>query len=659
MPPFQAPIFLYKPVIRLPLEDPFAAACRSQLDKAGDKPIRFDEDSWDEIPERSTVGMDTESFNNFFVICFKRFSDGKRLAFERSDRAEIDMPWLKKVLRNNTIVTFNGNSYDVPIVTRALAGDEPWQLKELSDQIVKQGVRNWDLGFRPIRLDHVDLMEPNPAVRQGLKMIYARLHGRYIVDLPYDPDAVLTPEQMNFATLYCHNDLDATQTVWEALREPLALREVLGRRYNLDLRSKSDAQVGEAIVLRRVEQMTRRRIDRRPAASATSEFRYSPPGYLSFEDPALTGILTKLAETQFSVDAYGKVLTPPWLANMEVKLGSASYAMGIGGLHSQEAHRALRSDDSNFLLDVDVASHYPSIITTLGLYPEAIGPEFLEIYGALKAERIAAKAAGDRTGADGGRVALNGVFGKLGSSYSALSAPHLMLAITLTGQLSVLMLIERAETAGIPVVSANTDGAVFYCPRGKELDLHFLIKQWEEETGFSVEKTAYEALYSSSVNTYIALRADGGKPKCKGPIADPWSEGDLRGQMSKNPQMTVCSRAVVRLLEHGVPVEETIRRCSDPRAFVTVIKSTNGAMWRGGPLGRVVRYYWSTDGDPILSGDGKRKLPKTDRSRPMMEMTDEIPPDLDYRRYIEEANKWLVDLGAIKNPSLFDLFNKQ
>jgi DNA polymerase elongation subunit (family B) len=56
------------------------------------------------------------------------------------------------------------------------------------------------------------------------------------------------------------------------------------------------------------------------------------------------------------------------------------------------------------------------------------------------------------------KIAANGVFGKLGSPWSILYAPHLMVAVTLTGQLALLMLIERAERMGISVVSANTDG---------------------------------------------------------------------------------------------------------------------------------------------------------------------------------------------------------
>ena len=62
------------------------------------------------------------------------------------------------------------------------------------------------------------------------------------------------------------------------------------------------------------------------------------------------------------------------------------------------------------------------------------------------------------------KIVSNGSFGVLGSKYSFMYAPHLLLAVTLTGQLALLMLIERAYWKGIPAISANTDGVEFYCP---------------------------------------------------------------------------------------------------------------------------------------------------------------------------------------------------
>lgn len=266
----------------------------------------------------------------------------------------------------------------------------------------------------------------------------------------------------------------------------------------------------------------------------------------------------------------------------------------------------------------------------------------------IKAKIIELKAERDRCKiiAEASKLSLNGVYGKLASPYSILYAPRLLIAVTLTGQLAILMLIERAERAGVPTVSANTDGVIFHPRRDLEPALDAVIAAWEADTGFTIERTRYAALYSSSVNTYVAIREDG-KVKRKGWISDPWGEGDVREQIKKNPQMTVCSEAVVALARDGTPIERTVRAYADPRAFLTVIKSTNGASWRGHPLGRAIRYYWSLDGDPILTASGGR-VAKTEGARPLPELTEELPPDLDYVRYCEEAVRLAVDLAVLR-----------
>lgn len=637
-------------------EDPFTRYIAPALDAAGDAPLKFDNASWDHAA-RDAVGVDVESYVNFFVVCFLRFSDGKRLAYESSDRVKFNAAAVEYVLRKNLIVSFNGNAYDLPMLKAALADPSPARLKAYSDALIR-GSERFPLGLPG--LNHIDLLEPNPAIRQGLKMIHGRLHGRFVVDLPYPPGARLTPRAMNVTTLYCMNDLDANATLFGALREPLALREALGREYRLDLRSKSDAQVGEALVKREVERALRRRVAPAPAPAT---FTYTVPEFVRFEDPFLKSLTNALRTTVFAVNGAGHPEMPPLLDKLVVELYGNVYAMGIGGLHSTEAHRALYASEDRLLIDVDVASQYPNIILKLGLYPGGIGPEFLKVYGRIVATRLEAKAKMlelDKTRhedpalkaeydrykvrADGGRIQANGVYGKLGSSFSALYAPHMLIATTLTGQLSILMLIEAAGKRGIEVVSANTDGVVFFPRKGQLAALDGVLAEWENVTGFQTERTEYTALLNASVNTYFALKANG-RVKRKGTIADPRREGDLRGQMMKNPAATICGEAVLRYVVDGTAIEKTVRETTDPRDFLTLVKVTNGAAWRGHPLGRAVRYYWATDGAPITTLDGKRKISDTDGAWPLVELTEEMPPNVDYLRYCEEAVKLGNELG--------------
>lgn len=612
---------------------------------------------WDDSKPYA-VGMDIESFANFFLICFKNFNNGMKVAFELSERSGLNLDHISKIISTHCIVGFNSTNYDMPMLALALKGAGTNELKGASDAIIFEQILPWKieerLGIRLPNTNHVDLSESNPSVRQSLKILNGRLHGRYMMDLPYEPDSYLSLVQMNVATLYCMNDLDSTELLFRALLEPLKLRVTLGKRWGLDLRSKSDAQVGEAVVLERVRRATGRRAWKRP--DSHPPFQYQIPSFIRFSSPQMNEVLDRLRNETFHTNAHG-IEAPKWLKETRLTFGSSTLQMGIGGLHSMENERSLISDDEKVLIDVDVTGHYPATMEKLDMYPPMVGPAFVPEFGGMRRERNDAKKRYQANEEDkealaeseGGKIAVNGIFGKVMSVRGVLSSPPFGLAITLTGQLTVLMLVERAVAAGMDVASGNTDGVLFNMPRRLEADLSRMLKEWETETGFEVEMTRYRAVYNRDVNTYIAVK-ENGKVKRKGPVANPWADNDLRGQMSKNPQMEVCSDALVERILHGTPFEDTIMGRKDMRDFVTVTTVKEGAAWRGSYLGRVIRYYWSLDGDPILRAKSKAKVGKTAGARPLMEMDGTVPDDVDYARYLEETTELAYSLAVLPRP---------
>lgn len=646
---------------------------------------------------KKTLYVDIECYRNFFYIAFKRMQDGKRLGFEFSARTgnTFDREHVRALLLRNLTIGFNSNNYDLPMIVFALTGASLDQLKEASDLIIKGGLKPWDvpdaLGIiMPKKWDHIDLIEPNPAVMTSLKTLNGRLHGDRLQDLPYREDTILSYEEMDNTADYCLiSDLDATENLHKALREPLELRTALSEQYKRDFRSKSDAQIGEAIVKMAAEEILDRKIQKKEVKA--THFKYDVPDFIKFETPYLKQVLQTIRTTTIYTDHNGKVQFPEEWEKFKIQFGDTEYKLGIGGLHSKESCRGLRSDDDFVLVDADVASQYPSIIMKLGLYPLALGRTFLKVYGGVIASRLAAKARakaikeeledehlspveyaalkrelGAMTVIDkGAKIQLNGVYGKLGSKYSVLYAPHLMIAVTLTGQLSLLMLIEKAEKNGIHVVSGNTDGVVFQCPRehyaGIDRDvlkggkLKEITDWWEGLTGFKLEFAEYASIWNRDVNCYIAIKPNG-KAKRKGTIANHWHpdspDFDQRSQLSKNPQMTIIGDAALEHILNGTPVEDYIRKYDDIRGFLTVINATGGATWRKKYLGKVVRFYWSTDGDPIIKVKANPqgtlpKVPKTDGCRPMMRLADKLPGDIDYDRYIEETYNLLRDVGFL------------
>lgn len=666
-----------------------------------------------------TLIFDTECYINFFYLGVLRLEDGRRVGFEFSDRTDFDREMVRNFMRRNLSVGFNSRRYDLPMLYLALSGASNSDLKDASNHLIQNNVPYWqaerDLGIKiPEKLNHIDLFDTNPSVMDGLKALNGRMHMPRLQELPYPHDAVLTHPQMDEVIEYCQlGDLDGTEELYKRMRGPIDLRSALGRDSGMELRSNSDAQVGERLIKQSIEQKTGQRLQRGIIPEG-SKFKYDVPEWIGFETPYMKHVLQTVTGTDIEIGKNGRVNLPKEIRDLNIEFDGLNFTMGIGGLHSTEANRAVRSDAANVLIEGDVASQYPNIVMKLGLFPKATGPDFLDVYKGIIDTRIAAKRKNGELRALisaesdpekvkrleverqkyfvadlGGKIQLNGTYGKLGSGYSVLYAPHLMVAVTLTGQLSLLMLIEKAHLVGIPVVSANTDGIIFRCPRDKwdgfilrddgsptdrlkPSPIQDIIDWWEGITSFSLEFNEYEAVYSQSVNTYMAFPKHG-KPKRKGVLANHWNPSSpeydpIRTGLMKNPKMTVCSDAVMAFLQHGTSIESFIRGCEDVREFLTIIRATGGATWRDEYLGNLVRYIWTTEGEPIMkikahAKTGRRpKVPSTDGCRPLMQLPDDfkVPADIDYQRYIDEAYIILKDIGYEQNyPVLEWLVNQQ
>jgi DNA polymerase elongation subunit (family B) len=644
--------------------------------------------------------LDLEVYPNYFLAKFMN-DEGRFREFEMYEGQGLDVAKLRALLNSYTVVTFNGNNYDWPILSLALNGADNEQLKEASDAIIVNDMKPWNFykHFRcqALSYDHIDIKEVAPGVMVSLKLYAGRLHAPKMQDLPYDPDSLLTREQMQAVNLYCGNDLHVTKQLYDAIKGRVTLRETMSAEYRTDLRSKSDAQVAEAVIKTELFRLTSKKLAK-PSVKE-KQFFYKVPEYMKFESDQLNNVFEMVKRSPFTAKTNGQIEMTEELANTLIHINGSTYKLGIGGLHSQESEVSHLADDEYMIVDRDVTSYYPSIILNQGLYPETLGPHLLEVFKVLVDRRVAAKRKNrelkklgvkghvhrssiekanglvhfnslakeeiadgasykedlvrvtleqdiefDRsvTVMDSLRITINGAFGKLGSVYSALYAPDLMIQVTVTGQLTLLMLIERFEMAGIKVISANTDGIVTRYPHSRHEEVAAIVKQFEQETMFEFEDTHYSGLYSRDVNNYIAIKPDG-EVKTKGTF----KAGDLQ----KNTQNDICNEALIAYLKNGTPIEETIRACKDIRKFVTVRTVKGGGVHAGNYLGKVVRWFYGTDSlgtiNYVKSGN---KVPRTDGCIPLMDLPIDFPNNVDYNFYINEVNDLLMDIGLVARP---------
>ena len=137
------------------------------------------------------------------------------------------------------------------------------------------------------------------------------------------------------------------------------------------------------------------------------------------------------------------------------------------------------------------------------------------------------------------------------------------------------------------------------------------------------------------------------KIKTKGEFASSGPGLPGAAGQKKNPNMDICTDAVVAYLKDGTPIEETIEWCTDPRRFLVVRRVTGGAMKDDDKIGKALRWYYSKDvqGGFVYAKNGNA-VPESIGARLMMELVDRVPADLDFDYYIREAYAILQDLGV-------------
>ena len=528
---------------------------------------------------------------------------------------------LLSILCTRTIFGYNSNKYDIPMVLAAMQGFSCEKLKQLSDKIISDDLQQWQtlkiLGIElDRRIDTFDLSQVGPGVFTSLKLYGGRLNSQKLQDLPYDPEIELTEKQMEETSEYCINDLDTTIDLYNALKGDLELREYMSKEYCMDLRSKGGAQITEAIVKKKLNASSNKR-------TPPKKVSYQSPDYIEFHSNELQEVLEFVNIHRFTVSKEGYVQLPTRLTK-PFKINNTSYKVGIGGLHSQEKNLHVKN-----IMDSDVVSYYPSIMLNNNISPPQLGSKFLLLLRSLFNKRIEAKKNNDIMKSNSLKLILNSAFGKLSNRWSCMYDPGGMLNVTLTGQLALLMLIEKLENIGCQVYSANTDGIVH------DLGYNFILDDWQKITGLQLEHTEYNHLYARDVNNYIAIKKDG-KVKTKGVFAEPG--------LRKNPAMPIVYKAVVDYLSKSIPIEDTIRESQDITQFLTVRTVKGGAKWRENYLGKVVRFYWSTDGEKLVYAENGNKVPTSDSSTPLMQLGG-IAYGVDYQRYINEANKILGGWG--------------
>lgn len=591
-----------------------------------------------------TLVFDIECYINYFLASLKDIETGDYWEYEmyNDELAPGSRTDLENLLRHNKIITFNGIKYDMLVTTLFLEGKGNIDLKKASDDIIMNRLMPWDFerkhGVSVGDYDHIDIIELAKG-QASLKLYGARLGAQKLQDLPIEPDSPIMPDQPPLMRKYCRNDLELTELLFREVEGGINLRQAMSEEYEIDLRSKSDAQIAEQVINSEYYKIERKKLQK---VDAEKSYKYVPPNFVFFQTEQFKHLLNIAATVDFNIDKNGNVEMPLALHKV-IEVGDKGYQMGIGGLHSVDEGGSFYSNDDYTLIDIDVTSYYPNCILNANLVPKHIGQTFTTIYQSILDKRVDAKK--KMKGLDKNsdeykhwdtiqgslKITINGLFGKFGNKYSKVYSPDLMFHTTVTGQLCLFMLIEQFNIKGIQVVSANTDGIVIRIHNNDRDYLTQLIQWWEKSTGFNMEYNYYKSIHFRDVNNYMAVTEDG-YTKGKGIFT--------KVSLDKNPANPIIGDAVKEYIVNGTDPYTYITECKDIHKFLEVRTVKGGAVKDGNYLGKAIRWYHSASTDtPIEYKTNGNQVANSERSTPLMDLPANgwMPSDIDHDWYLRKV----------------------
>lgn len=332
---------------------------------------------------------------------------------------------------------------------------------------------------------------------------------------------------------------------------------------------------------------------------------------------------------------------------LNVVIDDYQYDFGVGGIHGA-VQGTLESTEEKIIRTLDVASYYPNMAISNKVFPEHLGLTFCKVYERLYNERKRHPKGSAANAAL--KLALNGTYGDSNNEFSPLYDPAYTMTITIGGQLSLCMLMEKLiNHCNARIVMCNTDGFEYIIDRGVIDEADKWVKWWEELTKLEMEGDTYSKMFIRDVNNYISV-TESGKVKTKG--AYEVLPFDKIG-WHKNQSAMVISMAVEAHLVRGEDYEKFILEHKNEYDFflrTKVPRSSRLVMVKDGveyPQQNICRYYPSHDGGklvkimpPLEVGEEERRLSiDAEWEVKTCNNVKDFAWDINYTYYLEKAEE--------------------
>ncbi len=370
--------------------------------------------------------------------------------------------------------------------------------------------RESDLSLKQIdlfRIHHFD----NKNRRVSLKRLEFEMDLENIEEMPIPHTATdMTHQEIEVTVDYCENDVMATYEFYKVTigetDHPLykgdnriELRQDIEAEFGIPCLNYSDSKIGDEMIKKYYCEEKKIDYKELPKKGTFGNVyvKNCIADYVEFQTPQLQQFLKDIRKLKLGIQDDFKE---------EIHFYDNVYSFMKGGLHTENKPEVFEADDEYEIIDWDVSSYYPAIIINNKRFPRHLGKEFLAGYKRMFERRLELKPLAKKDKRIKGivgalKLAVNSVYGKSSDMQNWIYDRQLTMFTTITGELSLMMLIEMYELNGIHVISANTDGVTVRIHKSKLDDMRKINTWWQNLTEYELERTDYQKIIFSTVTT--------------------------------------------------------------------------------------------------------------------------------------------------------------
>ena len=596
-------------------------------------------------------------------------------------------------------VGYNNLRFDAQVIEWILRNYENWHeltALETAAKIAQKAAdtihdANYDVfpEFREewMTLKQIDVFKVNHYDNKNrmvsLKRLEFEMDLENIEEMPiHHSKTDMTDEEIKLTKDYCHNDVMATYAFYNVTigntdhplykdNNQIELRQDIEEEFGIPCLNYSDSKIGDEMIKKFYCEEKRIQYSDLPKKGlfrTEVKVKHCIADYVAFQTPELQAFLKRISKG---------VLTMKDDFKEAIQFYDNTYTFAKGGLHTENSPKIFEADDEHIIVDWDVSSYYPAIIINNGRYPYHLGPEFLRGYKTMFDRRLELKPLAKKDKRIKGivgalKLAVNSVYGKSSDMQSWIYDRQLTMFTTITGELSLLMLIEAYELAGIHVISANTDGVTIQVTKDKIDKMHEINAWWMEITKYELERTDYQKIIFSTVNDYLAIKTNG-EVKKKGDFLTDF-------ELHKNKSARVVPLALEHWFVSGSSVSDFITTHTNIFDFCLRQKASKDFHYEGHSsdgvniYNKLIRYYVSNTGEKLLKVKNENSdstavnVAQVEAGEWVCTVCNKLPKDtvvtnVNYSYYIERAERLIHKIQTegkrrkiIVNPNQMSLF---